>query len=184
MINALFDLLGMFYQSGDFVQAEWMARSILLAIPDDIVSLQLLGLVYYRTDRRTKALQAFTAAEEDTCDSRGPADFDHSLQASAQCLQAASGHGSALADAWYELGLILFRLRRYQQAINALQAALSARPNLRKARRAIGRIARLSGTELPSPPRNSPSLPRERGEEKIREPLAPLSQQRAGWAKR
>ncbi len=45
MINALFDLLGMFYQSGDFVQAEWMARSVLLAIPDDIVSLQLLGLV-------------------------------------------------------------------------------------------------------------------------------------------
>jgi hypothetical protein len=51
MINALFDLLGMFYQSGDFVQAEWMARSVLLAIPDDIVSLQLLGLVYYRTER-------------------------------------------------------------------------------------------------------------------------------------
>ncbi|MBK7952719.1 MAG: hypothetical protein IPK02_01445 [Candidatus Accumulibacter sp.] len=62
MINALFDLLGMFYQSGDFVQAEWMARSVLLAIPDDIVSLQLLGLVYYRTERRSKALQAFSAA--------------------------------------------------------------------------------------------------------------------------
>ena len=44
MINALFDLLGTFYQSGEFAQAEWMARSILQASPDDLVSLQLLGL--------------------------------------------------------------------------------------------------------------------------------------------
>ena len=47
MINALFDLLGAFYQSGDLAQAEWIARSILQAIPDDSVSLQFLGLVYY-----------------------------------------------------------------------------------------------------------------------------------------
>jgi hypothetical protein len=39
MIDALFDLLGTFYQSGEFAQAEWMARSILQAIPDDLVSL-------------------------------------------------------------------------------------------------------------------------------------------------
>lgn len=65
MINALFDLLGTFYQSGEFAQAEWMARSILQAIPDDLVSLQLLGLVYYRTRRRSEAMQAFSAAEGD-----------------------------------------------------------------------------------------------------------------------
>ncbi|TMQ76415.1 hypothetical protein [Candidatus Accumulibacter phosphatis] len=46
MIDALFDLLGTFYQSGNFEQAEWIARSILQAIPDDIVSLQFLGLLY------------------------------------------------------------------------------------------------------------------------------------------
>ena len=65
MINALFDLLGTFYQSGEFAQAEWMAHSILQAIPDDLVSLQLLGLVYYRTRRRSEAMQAFSAAEGD-----------------------------------------------------------------------------------------------------------------------
>jgi tetratricopeptide (TPR) repeat protein len=122
MINALFDLLGTFYQSGEFAQAEWMARSILQAIPDDLVSLQLLGLVYYRTRRRSEAMQAFNAAEGDVHRPTG------SLHASAQCLQAASGHGSTLAGAWYELGLLLFRLRRFPQAISALQAALSARP--------------------------------------------------------
>lgn len=152
MINALFDLLGMFYQSGDFVQAEWMARSILLAIPDDIVSLQLLGLVYYRTERRAQALQAFSAAAGDPCDSRGPTDVNRNLQASAQCLQAASGHGSMLAGAWYELGLVLFRLRRYPQATNAFQAAVSARPDFREARRAIAHIARLAGKAQSKPP--------------------------------
>lgn len=149
MINALFDLLGTFYQSGEFAQAEWMARSILQAIPDDIVSLQFLGLVYYRTRRREQAMQAFRAADAATGDT--PARVDHRLQASAQCLQAASGHGSTLASAWYELGLILFRLRRYPQAIRALRAALSARPGCGKAERAIARIASFaqSGSAAP-----------------------------------
>ncbi len=152
MINALFDLLGMFYQSGDLVQAEWMARSVLLAIPDDIVSLQLLGLVYYRTKRRSKALQAFSAADENTRDSGGHSDVGGNLQASAQCLQAASGHGSALAGAWYDLGLVLFRLRRYPQAIKAFQAALCARPDFRKAQRAVARVASFSDSERSPPP--------------------------------
>ena len=139
MINALFDLLGMFYQNGDLAQAEWMARSIMQAIPDDVVSLQFLGLVYYRTERRDQAEQVFSAA-----DGNAPVHTDGSLQASAQCLQAASGHGSALASAWYDLGLVLFRLRRYPQAISALQAAVSARPGWAKAQRAIARIARFA----------------------------------------
>lgn len=143
MINALFDLLGMFYQSGDFVLAECLARSILQAIPDDIVSVQLLGLVYYRTGRHVEAIQAFGAADGNDA-SRCPASArgDDSLQASAQCLHAASAHGSTLAAAWYDLGLVLFRLGRYQQAARALQAAVSARPDFRKAQRASARIAK------------------------------------------
>ncbi len=139
MINALFDLLGMFYQDGNLAQAEWMARSILQTIPDDVVSLQLLGLVYYRTERRDQAERAFNAAE-----GNAPVHTDDNLQASAQCLEAASGHGSTLAGAWYDLGLVLFRLRRYPQAISALQAAVTARPGYAKAQRAIARVARLS----------------------------------------
>jgi hypothetical protein len=99
MINALFDLLGTFYQSGELEQAEWIARSILQAIPDDIVSLQFLGLLYYRTRRRSEAMQAFNAAG-DRCPGSGRSGCYRrpSLQASAQCLRAAaSGHGSTLA---------------------------------------------------------------------------------------
>ncbi|MBE2258597.1 MAG: tetratricopeptide repeat protein [Candidatus Accumulibacter sp.] len=139
MIDALFDLFGNFYQSGNLAQAEWIARSILQAIPDDVVSLQLLGLVYYRTKRRKEAMQAFGAAE---IDPGAQAAVDGGgLRASTQCLRAASGRGSTLAGAWYELGLLLFRLGRYPQALGALQAALSARPDFAAARRAIARVA-------------------------------------------
>jgi tetratricopeptide (TPR) repeat protein len=144
MINALFDLLGAFYQSGDLVQAEWMARSILLAIPDDVVSLQFLGLVYYRTRRRAQALEAFSAADR-AADGRSPAaGKGDDLSAAQQCLPAASDHGSTLAGAWYDLGLVFCRLRRHPQAIRAWQAALTARPDLPKAQRALSRIGKRS----------------------------------------
>ena len=61
MIDALFDLLGVFYQSGSLEQAEWIARSIMQAIPDDIVSLQFLGLLYYRTQRHHEACLLYTS---------------------------------------------------------------------------------------------------------------------------
>lgn len=145
MIDALFDLLGSFYQNGDFVQAEWIARSILQAIPDDIVSLQFLGLLYYRTRRREQALKVFAAAGDAPAGVSGAAPLDDGLQASAQCLRAARSRGSTLAGAWYDLGRLLLRLGHDQQALNALQAAIAARPDFAKARRAVSRLARPPG---------------------------------------
>jgi tetratricopeptide (TPR) repeat protein len=60
-------------------------------------------------------------------------------------LPAASGHGSTLAGAWYDLGLLLFRLRRPQQAVSALRAALNARPDFHRAQRALALISHFSG---------------------------------------
>lgn len=148
MIDALFDLLGTFYQSGNFEQAEWIARSILQAIPDDIVSLQFLGLLYHRTRRRAQAMQVFAAtAAGDTPASAVPGLEDSSLQASAQCRRAASTRGSTLASAWYDLGRLLLRLGHRQQAVHALQAAIAAQPDLHKARRAMAQITRNSGRQ-------------------------------------
>ena len=96
MIDALFDLLGTFYQSGNFEQAEWIARSILQAIPDDIVSLQFLGLLYHRTRRRAQAMQVFAATASEPPQSDAP-DLDD-LQASAQCRRAASTRSRILTD--------------------------------------------------------------------------------------
>ena len=87
----------------------------------------------------------FAAAAGDLPREQPTAATDASLQASAQCLPAASGHGSTLAGAWYDLGLLLFRLRRPQQAVSALRAALNARPDFRKAQRALALISHFSG---------------------------------------
>ena len=140
MIDALFDLLGAFHEKGDFVQAERMAHRIMQAIPDDTVSLQFLGLIYYRSGRRDEAMQAFNSAARH---SRHCSRVDGSLRASTQCLRAASSQGSALAGAWYELGLVLLRLRRFRQSMDALQSALSTRPDFPAAQRAIEHIRRL-----------------------------------------
>lgn len=146
MIDALFDLLGMCYQDGNLVQAEWIARSIVQAIPDDAVSLQFLGLVYYRTRRRAQAVEAFASADR----AKGPsgriarAEAQSLPRASAQCLLAASSPGSTLAVAWYDLALVLFRVRRYGQALASLRAALAVQPDCSRAQRAMARIARFA----------------------------------------
>lgn len=140
MIEALFDLVGTFYQNGDLLRAEQLAHRLLQAVPDDAVSRQLLGLIYYRSGRREAAIQAFDATTWHLLDRVDGVRRDGKSSAAAHCLRAARAQGSTLAVAWYDLGLTLFRLRRYQQAIDALQSALSARPDWRAAQRAIGRV--------------------------------------------
>ena len=140
MIEALFDLVGTFYQNGDLLRAEQLAHRLLQAVPDDAVSRQLLGLIYYRSGRREAAIQAFDATTWHLLDRVDGVRRDGKSSAAAHCLRAARAQGSTLAVAWYDLGLTLFRLRRYQQAIDALESALSARPDWRAAQRAIGRV--------------------------------------------
>ena len=142
MIDTLFDLLGMFYQRGEFGRAERLALNILRSIPEDPVAMQFLGLVYYRTRRRCEAIAAFDVADGAVDGPLLQFRGDQTLCASAQCLRAASRSGSTLAGAWYELGLVQLRLRRYPQAIRAWQAALSARPDCPAVQRAIARLVR------------------------------------------
>jgi tetratricopeptide (TPR) repeat protein len=141
MIDAMLELFGTFYQTGNFLQAERIACRILEAIPDDLVSLQFLGLVYYRTGRREEAIEAFNTAACRGLDRDSNIHVDSRLRASAQCLRAARLPGSAVAAAWYDLGVVLFRLRRHQQAISAFQSALAGRPDFRAAQRAIARAS-------------------------------------------
>lgn len=143
MIDALFDLFASFYERGDFVSAERVALNIKRAVPDDAVALHLLGLVLYRTGRRDHALQAFVAADGATRALHRMQPAERRLSASRQCLRAACRSGSELAGAWYHLGLVHFRLRRYPQAIRALHAAASAQPDSPAAAcRAMARVAR------------------------------------------
>jgi len=152
MIDALFDLFGTFHQRGDLAQAEAIARSIRQAIPDDCVSLQFLGLTWYRTGRRDEAIKAFKAAAACHHERGGSVHVDRRLHAATQCLRAARGNGPTLPGVWYDLGLALFRLRRFQQAIDAFQTALSGRPDFPAAQRALARsISRASRRQAAAP---------------------------------
>src|ERR1035437_8699562 len=59
MITALVEYLSSFYQAGNVAQMEVIARSMLAAIPDDLVALQFLGLALYQTGRVDEAYRAF-----------------------------------------------------------------------------------------------------------------------------
>ncbi|HUW36528.1 MAG TPA: hypothetical protein VMV91_04280 [Rhodocyclaceae bacterium] len=132
MINALIDLLGNFYRAGQLTRVEAIAASILTAIPDDLVSLQFLGLVYHRTGRTREALRLFQQA----ADSQDRfADFHCSSDPDecSRCPYAAAdacyleAHSPNLAEAWYELGLALRELGQPRLAASALRSALVAR---------------------------------------------------------
>lgn len=158
MIDALFDLFGTFHQRGDLVQAEAIASIIRQAIPDDCVSLQFLGLTWYRTGRREEAIEAFKAAAACHHDRGRSTHIDRRLHAATQCQRAARGNGAALPGVWYDLGLVLFRLRCYQQAIDAFQAALSGRPDFPAVQRALTRCTERASRRQTGTPQHKASL--------------------------
>lgn len=147
MIRTLIDLLGNFYASNDFTNFEAIARSIQSSIPNDQVSLQFLGLVYYRTGRIKDAIHVFeklvrwrkpfSDAERKTAGS----DLPQGDYAAAACYQAATRQSPKLAQAWFDLGTTLLDLRKYKQAIPAFRSALIAQPESTQAMLAIGRTA-------------------------------------------
>jgi len=147
MIRTLVDLLGNFYANNDFTNFEAIARSIQATIPNDPVSLQFLGLVYYRTGRVKDAVRVFDklvhwrkapSGAEATAPKPDMPEGDY---AAAVCYAAATQRSSKLAQAWYDLGTALLDLRKFKQAIPAFRSALIAQPDSTQTMLAIGRTA-------------------------------------------
>ena len=147
MIRTLVDLLGNFYANNDFTNFEAIARSIQATIPNDPVSLQFLGLVYYRTGRVKDAVRVFDklvhwrkapSGAEATAPKPDMPEGDYAV---AVCYEAATQRSSKLAQAWYDLGTALLDLRKFKQAIPAFRSALSAQPDSTQTMLAIGRTA-------------------------------------------
>lgn len=148
MIRTLVELLGNFYANSDFTNFEAIARSIQSTIPNDPVSLQFLGLVYYRTGRVKDAVKVFdrlmpwrrSVVESETQNpatrTLPPGDL-----AEVECYQAATRPSSMLAKAWYDLGNALLDLSKFRLAIPAFRNALMAQPESVEAMLAIGRTA-------------------------------------------
>jgi len=150
MISTLVDLLGNFYASNDLINFEAMARSLHAAIPGDTISLQFLGLVYYRTGRVKDAKGIFDAivkrpvavlarckrgvtavsGERGTNEEVATtADTNSVSSAVAECYKEATRKRPYLAKAWYDLGMVFLELGRAEQAIAAFRNSLRANPD-------------------------------------------------------
>ena len=132
MITALVDLLALYYQAGNLEQMEAIARSMLAAMPNDIVALQFLGLTLYLTGRSDDAYRAFkrvAASHGEPSLMTFPAICE---QAATVSYREATRADSGLADGWERIARILARFGFHKPAANALKAALAARGPERK----------------------------------------------------
>jgi cytochrome c-type biogenesis protein CcmH/NrfG len=148
MISTLVDLLGTFYANQDLANVEVIARSLDSAIPDNLVSLQFLGLVCYRTARVTDAVRFFDRAlrrrkpSPDASPSEIQAGHEFEGSAAAVCYREATRHSPSLAGAWYDIGTLLLELKRFELAIPAFGNALKAQPSHPQAMQAIAAASR------------------------------------------
>jgi tetratricopeptide (TPR) repeat protein len=126
MISALIEHLAAFYQSGNLTQVEVIARSMLTAIPEDLVALQFLGLALYQMGRLDDARHAFkrVAVRQDRpqeCNGLTVCEPAHC----ATFREATRAH-SGLADGWYRIALALKHFGFHMPARRALAAALAS----------------------------------------------------------
>jgi tetratricopeptide (TPR) repeat protein len=151
MIDALVELLGKYYANDDLNNVETIARSILAAVPDDQVSLQFIGLVYYRSGKVADAIRLFdriSARQKPANDNsairqtRRIARRDHAATA---CYEAATRQNPDLAKAWHDLGMTLLELGRFAHALRAFECSTLSRPEFPPTLLAMARTAVLTG---------------------------------------
>lgn len=143
MISVLLDYLANFYQTGNLAQVEVIARTMLAAVPDDVVALQFLGLALYQMGRVDDAQRTFkkvSATLGRQQEWQGNADCE---PAHAAIYRQATRAHSGLADGWYRIALVLNKFGFHSPATRAFKAALSSR----------GVTAAPSTAQLPSLPR-------------------------------
>lgn len=139
MIAALVDLLGKFYANNDLANVEVIARTMHAAVPNDLVSLQFLGLVYYRKGRVKEAVSIFDTVNRrpgpssTTGSSDGNAGLADRDLSAAVCYREATRRNRNLAMAWHDLGAVLLRLHKSDLAISAFSSSLSAHPRATQA---------------------------------------------------
>ena len=127
MIATLVELLGVFYHNGNFPQLETVARSMLSAIPNNIVALQFLGLALYQMGRIDEAKRVFHRVAAETETAPVADGLAASEPASVTAYREATRPGSGLAEGWYRIAKVTKLLGFKKAALRAFQAALKAR---------------------------------------------------------
>lgn len=143
MIRTLLELLGNFYASNDLTNFEAIARNIHSAVPGDLVSLQFLGLAYYRTGRIADAIRIFDKATHRKKSARAHQTENPAIEQPVKehavthsCLESPD-----LAQVWFDLGTALQELGKHGQAIAAFQTAIASRSPFPEAMLASGQAA-------------------------------------------
>jgi tetratricopeptide (TPR) repeat protein len=126
MIPALVDYLAMFYQKGNLAQVEAITRSMLVAIPDDIVALGFLGLALYQMGRIDDAYRAFKKVATGVSQQEASERSTGCELARFATFRAATQAHCGLADGWYRIAVILNKLGFSNPAACALKAASAA----------------------------------------------------------
>ena len=126
MIAALVDYLAMFYQTGNMEQMEVVARSMLAAIPDDVVALQFLGLALYQMGYVDRAHKMFKRVADKHALLTVENDPTLCESASVVSYREATRPHSGLADALYRIAMVLNRFGLHKPATRAFAAALTA----------------------------------------------------------
>jgi hypothetical protein len=124
VILALVDLLANYYQAGDLTQMEAIARSMLTAMPDDIVSLQFLGLALYQTGRIHDAYLAFKQVALQFGEARDEALQTTCEPAAAISYRAAISAETGLTQGWWQIAGLLNKFGFRRAAHRAFQAAI------------------------------------------------------------
>jgi hypothetical protein len=127
MTLALIDLLALFYQSGNLARMEVIARSMLSAVPNDVVALQFLGLSLYLRGHTEDAYKLFRRFASGVSIASSVQDHQTSCELAATAsYRAATRPGSGLAPGWHRIALMLARFGFQNDADNAHRAALAA----------------------------------------------------------
>lgn len=127
MITALLDLFGSYYVAGNVSQMTTIARSLLTAIPDDVVALQFLGLALYRMGRIEAARQVLARVSAKLARPAGRRPATTGELASAMLYREATSPASGLAEAWQHIAQVLRGFGFRQAAHQAWQASLASR---------------------------------------------------------
>lgn len=127
MITALIDLMGACFQAGNPGQMATVARSILTAIPKDIVALHFLGLALYQMGHTEAARHAFSKA---CALPKRRRKIDHATtgeEAATTMLREASTPAAGLSEAWQHIALAMRELGFRRAAARAYRTSLAAR---------------------------------------------------------
>lgn len=127
MITALVDLMGAYYQSGNLPQMAVIARSILAAIPNDIVALHFLGLALYQMGQVEAARKVFAKVCRVGNGPQTSRLATTSEAAATTMLRVAKAPASGLGGAWQHIAHAMRSLGFGSEATRAYETSLAAR---------------------------------------------------------